>query len=34
VPSVLFGDDTCPGAEHEATPQDVVAAVRRLLTAA
>ncbi|MFF9324762.1 glycosyltransferase family 9 protein [Streptomyces sp. NPDC014776] len=34
VPSVLFGDDSCPGAEHEATPEDMVAAVRHLLTAA
>ncbi|POX45472.1 glycosyl transferase [Streptomyces sp. Ru71] len=33
VPSVLFGDDACPGAEHEATPLDVVEAVRQLLAA-
>ncbi|MEU3842564.1 glycosyltransferase family 9 protein [Streptomyces sp. NPDC028635] len=34
VPTVLFADDTCAGAEREATPGDVVHAVRRLLTGA
>ncbi|MEV0977547.1 glycosyltransferase family 9 protein [Streptomyces sp. NPDC049915] len=32
VPAVLFGDDTCAGAEREATPRDIVEAVGRLLT--